>query len=247
MTTSPHAITVPASVPLYRITSIAFHTRNRAHHTKVVNGRGGVLSPIGARYNFPGVVTVYLAEDLDACFAERMFYFQREVLRSLDISRHTKVIPSFTATFVLWEVKLLSPVANVYDVSRASVSHARIFPSMVLNPSQDYEHLKERRAHIQSLGYRGLRANSSRSKAGGKMVVLFDDQSRNVLITPYPVEFRLTHSYSPLSTPGSPFVDHTSEVLDFVSGEVRVLPLAPPPAGSPYTPYLTWQTIRFNH
>ena len=61
----------------------------------------------------------------------------------------------------------------------------------MVNPSQDYEHLKERRAFIESNGYKGLRAPSSRSTTGGEMIVLFDDQSKNVELKPYAVEFRL--------------------------------------------------------
>jgi hypothetical protein len=72
------AVTVPAGVSLYRITAVSFHTTNAAHHKKVVNG-------MGARgYNYGGVLTVYLADCVEACFAERMFYFQREVVRRLD-------------------------------------------------------------------------------------------------------------------------------------------------------------------
>jgi hypothetical protein len=32
------AVTVPAGVPLYRITPVSFHTPNTVHHKKVVNG-----------------------------------------------------------------------------------------------------------------------------------------------------------------------------------------------------------------
>ena len=66
---------VPAGVRFYRITSVAFRTRSAAHHTKVVNGEGAVRSRHGARYNYPGVRSVYLADTPLTCFAERMFYF----------------------------------------------------------------------------------------------------------------------------------------------------------------------------
>src|SRR3954449_5862924 len=77
-------ITVAAGVSYYRITSLAFRTASARHHPKVVNGEGAVRSRHGARYNHPGVRTVYLAEDPLTCLAEKMFYFQREVLTALD-------------------------------------------------------------------------------------------------------------------------------------------------------------------
>ncbi len=77
-------LSVPAGARFYRITSVAFRTRSVAHHTKVVNVEGAVRSRHGARYNYPGVRSVYLADTLLTCFAERMFYFHREVLTGLD-------------------------------------------------------------------------------------------------------------------------------------------------------------------
>jgi hypothetical protein len=52
----------------------------------------------------------------------------------------------------------------------------------MLNPSQDYHHLKKRRAAIQSAGYNGLRAPSTRTPVAGSVTlnVLFNDQSKNV-------------------------------------------------------------------
>ncbi len=61
----------------------------------------------------------------------------------------------------------------------------------MVNPSQDYDHLKDRRTFIQSNGYKGIQAPSSRSMVGGEIVALFDDQSKNVDLIPYTVEFRL--------------------------------------------------------
>src|SRR5271166_3770624 len=69
------AITIPASSPLYRITAISFHTPNPVHHKKVVNGMGARKSHNGARYNFGGVLTVYLADTVETCLAEKMFYY----------------------------------------------------------------------------------------------------------------------------------------------------------------------------
>jgi hypothetical protein len=87
------AITIPASSPLYRITAISFHTPNPVHHKKVVNGMGARKSHNGARYNFGGVITVYLADTVETCLAEKMFYFHRETVRRLD-ALHLPLIPS---------------------------------------------------------------------------------------------------------------------------------------------------------
>src|SRR6516164_1750794 len=91
-------ITVAAGVNYYRITSLAFRTSSNKHHPKVVNGDGAVRSRHGARYNYPGARSVYLTEDVPSCLAEKMFYFQREVLTALDALHlsHFPVIPPFT-------------------------------------------------------------------------------------------------------------------------------------------------------
>jgi RES domain-containing protein len=79
-------VVAPAGRTYYRITSLSFNTTTSTDHPKVVNGQGAVNSRIGARYNHPGVCTVYLAEDLLTCLAEKMFYFHREVIRGIDLS-----------------------------------------------------------------------------------------------------------------------------------------------------------------
>src|SRR5438132_4083248 len=175
-------ITVPAAVSFYRITSLGFRTASTKHHAKVVNGEGAVRSRHGARYNYPGARSVYLTEDPPTCLAEKMFYFQREVLTALDGLHlpHSPGLPPFTQTFVLWDVVLRNPVANVFDLSVANAAAAGAYPWLLLNPSQDYHHLKDRRADVQASGYRGLRAPSTRVAGAGNMVVLFDDQSGNL-------------------------------------------------------------------
>src|SRR5436853_7734683 len=109
-------VTVTSGVSYYRITSLAFRTASRRHHAKVVNGEGAVRSRHGARYNYPGARSVYLTEDPPTCFAEKMFYFQREVLTALDGLHlpHSPGIPSFPQRFVLWDVVLTNPVTNVF-------------------------------------------------------------------------------------------------------------------------------------
>lgn len=238
-------LSVPASVGFYRITSLALRTRSASRHTKVVNGEGAVRSRHGARYNYPGVRSVYLADTPLTCFAERMFYFHREVLTGLDGLHLFPVpgVPPFLQGFVLWDVVFRTAVGNVFDLSVANAPAAGVFPCLLMNPSQDYRHLKERRAAIQAAGYRGLQAPSTRSTTPGNMVVLFDDQSRNIAsITPYGAEFRLT-------TPaGVPFASHATDQLDYLAGEVRVVispGAAPLPAA--IATFSTWQRVGFNH
>src|SRR5438132_11958634 len=112
-------IAVAAGVSYYRITSLSFRTASSKHHAKVVNGEGAVRSRHGARYNYPGARSVYLTEDPPTCLAEKMFYFQREVLTALHGPPlpHSPGIPPFSQKFVLWDVVLRTPVTNVFDLS----------------------------------------------------------------------------------------------------------------------------------
>ena len=96
--------TVPAGRPLYRITSLAYRSGSRVQHKHVVNGKGGLYRRRGGRYNHPGVQTVYLAEDPLTCLAERMFYFHREALTTLDLFHLTGDFPAFQETRILWEI-----------------------------------------------------------------------------------------------------------------------------------------------
>jgi hypothetical protein len=241
-------ITVPTGASYYRITSLAFHTASSRHHAKVVNGEGAVRSRHGARYNYPGARTVYLADTTETCFAERMFYFHREVLTGID-SLHlaaVPIVPPFRQRFVLWDVTFRAPVVNVFDLSVANAPAAGVFPCLLLNPSQDYRHLKDRRAAIQAAGYNGLRAPSTRVVGGGTMTVLFDDQSKNIgRITPYEVEFRLV---TPARHPTVAFTSHATDLLDYVAGEVRVI-APPPPAAlpAPLLAFSAWTLVPFNH
>ena len=135
-----------------------------------------------ALYNYGGVLTVYLADTVETCLAEKMFYFHRETVRRLDALHlpFSPGVPLFSATFTLWEIRLKKAIPAVCHLTQASASAVGVFPSLMLNPSQDYEHLKDRRAFIESNGYNGIKAPSSRSVTGGEIVVLFDDQSKNV-------------------------------------------------------------------
>lgn len=230
---------ISSGTPLYRITSPAFNTADTSHHVKVVNGRGALRSALGARYNYPMVPTVYLTEEVETCFAERMFYFHRDVLRALDLSHLLGVIPAFGQPFVLWEIIFRRDMTDIIDLSKpAATSSFNIFPSLTVNPSQDYQHLKQKRSEIQYEGYRGLRVRSSRVLSRGNLVVLFEDQSSYVQrITPYPVEFRL------IDSAGNPFTSHASDILDFTAGEVRFVGHTP----RRYRHYRAWQRIGFNH
>jgi RES domain-containing protein len=233
------AMTIAAGRPFFRITDVSFRTARASLHKNVVNGQGARKSRHGARYNHPGVTTVYLAEDLATCFAERMFYFHREVLTAMDRFHLTGVLPPFVQTFVLWEIVFKTAIPDVFELSSANAPALQVFPSLIVNPSQDYNHLKEGRAAIEHNGYNGLRAPSSRVKGGGNMVVLFHDQSGNVQsITPYTVEFRLVTA----GPPAVPFTNHATEVLDFTAGEVML-------TGTPQgiATYANWHRIEFHH
>jgi hypothetical protein len=237
--------TVPASQPYYRITALSYRTAHPAHHRKVVNGEGAVKSRHGARYNYPGARAVYLSEDLRTCFAERMFYFHREVLTGLDSAHLTGVFPPFRQRFILWEVVFQNSVPDVFELGRVNAAAVHVFPCLMLNPSQDYHHLKDRRASIEHNGYRGLRAPSSRARVPGNMVVLFEDQSKNVQrVTPFEVEFHLIQP----GHPSAPFTNHAADLLDFTAGEVRLTPH--PVQGAPQggiAPYHDWARVEFNH
>ena len=73
--------------------------------------------------------------------------------------------------------------------------------------------------------------------AGGEIIVLFDDQSKNVDLDPYTVEFHLV-----TRPPVAPFGNHMTELLDFTAGEVRFVGSMPPAAG-----YANWTPVTFNH
>jgi hypothetical protein len=161
------AITIPAGTPSYRITDVSFRTARTSLHKNVVNGQGARKSRQGARSNYPGVTTVYLAEDIAACFAERMFYFHREVLTAMDRFHQTGVLPPFVQTFVLWEILFKTALPDVFELNVVNAPAMQVFPALIVNPSQDYNHLKDARAAIEHHGYNGLRAPSSRSRAGG--------------------------------------------------------------------------------
>lgn len=236
---------VPAGKPYYRITALSYCTAQSVHHRKVVNGEGAVKSRHGARYNYPGARAVYLSEDLHTCFAEKMFYFHREVLTGIDSSHITGVFPPFQQRFILWEIIFQQDIADVFELSLANATVMNVFPCLMLNPSQDYHHLKDRRAAIENNGYLGLRAPSSRVRGIGNMVVCFGDQSKNIKnITPFEVEFRLVTTGPPVK----PFVNHAVDLLDFMAGEVRLH--AHPVIGNPQVgirPFQNWARVEFNH
>jgi RES domain-containing protein len=237
--------TIAAGRPHYRVTALTYRSGHRVQQKDVVNGKGALHQGHGARYNHPGVQTVYLAEDPLTCFAERMFYFHREALTMLDLFHLTGDFPAFQEIRILWEIVFKKDVPGVFDLSLANASAMNVYPSLMLNPSQDYNHLKDRRAAIQSNGYQGLRAPSSRVRGTGHMVVLFHDQSQNVQsISPHEVEFRLITA----SDPPAPFTNHATDLLDFAAGEVRVVPGAiPHPPHPALNAYGDWMRVEFNH
>ncbi|MEK6299389.1 MAG: RES family NAD+ phosphorylase [Acidobacteriota bacterium] len=235
MTVAPTLTTlVDCRQTFYRITSPRFHTPRKADHFKVVNGQGAIRSLRGSRYNHPGASTIYLTEDMETCFAERIFYLHRQIVRGLDASHISSILPPFSHHLILWEIKFAKSIGNVVDL-RKDFSLFSIFPSMMTNPSQDYEHLKQKRAEIQHRGYEGLIAPSSRSTKPGSLVVLFNDQTKNIRsIDPFELKVRL------INMDGKPFANHTTELLDFDAAEVRL-------TGHGTGAYDNWTKIQFNH
>lgn len=231
--------TIASGNTFYRITSLIFSASLPPTHSSVVNGQGARKSRYGARYNHPGVLTVYLTEDLKTCFAEKMFYFQRDVVQGIDNLHPLSSIPPFQQTFALWEIEFSSPINDVADLNKSgATAFFSIFPSLPVNPSLDYKHLKDARANIESQGYNGIVVGSSRVTTPGNLVVLFDDQSTNLAkIVPHNVEFRL------LDIHGTPFTNHVTQTLDFTTGEVQFSGTTPT-AGAAYS---TWQKVDFNH
>jgi len=181
-----------------------------------------------------------LSETVEACLAERMFYFHREIIEAMEaLHLNASLLPSFQKPSVLWEIEFSAPITNVLDLSQTNASAVSVFPSLVLNPARDYQHLRDRRGNIQVAGYQGLRAPSARSTQGGHIVVLFNGQSNNVSrITPYSVEFGLITPAPNLTH----FANHATEALAYTAGAVRM------PSGGPGgTLYQNWTKVAFNH
>jgi hypothetical protein len=119
------AVSIPAGTPFFRITDVSFRTTRTSLHKNVVNGQGARKCRHGARYKHPGATTVYLAEKLEVCFAERMFYLQREVLTAMDRFHLTGVLPPFVQSFVLWEIVFKIVILDVFDLGLVNAPRIR--------------------------------------------------------------------------------------------------------------------------
>ena len=115
--------TIASGKTFYRITSLIFSAGAPPTYPAVVNGQGARKSRYGARYNHPGVVTVYLTEDLKTCFAEKMFYFQRDVVQGIDNLHPLTSIPPFQQTFALWEIEFNISIIAVTPKNQAKHPH----------------------------------------------------------------------------------------------------------------------------
>src|SRR5262245_1744872 len=181
MSRLPLSTELAAGSTYYRITSRQYLTSSITQNRQVFSGQGAINNSVGARYNYPGARTVYLTDALETCLAERMFYFHRETVRLLDVSTTWNNIPAFHKTFILWAITFKRQVANLFDLMKTpNFGRFGIYPSLLTNPTQDYQHLKQKRAEIETAHYNGLVAPSARSTKGGAIVVLFQDQSNNV-------------------------------------------------------------------
>jgi RES domain len=141
------AIPIAAGTSFFRITDVSFRTARPGLHKNVVNGQGVRKSRHGARLNHPGVTTVYVAEKLGTCFAERMFYFHREVLTGMDRFNWTGVLPPFVQTFVPWEIVFKTAIPNVFELSPANAPAMQVFPALIVNPSQDVRMQERKPGH----------------------------------------------------------------------------------------------------
>jgi hypothetical protein len=231
---------IPAGASVFRITSPNFLTSDPADHLKVVNGQGPVINNSKGRYNHGLVPTVYLAETIEPCFAEKMFYFHRETLRALDLAHLIGAIPPYEKRFILWEVVFKHEISDIFDMNiNGAHAYFGIYPAMAVNPSQDYEHLKEKRGDIQGGGYKGIRVRSSRSTKNGNTVVLFENQSSNVdSVTPYEVDFRL------ITPKNKPLTNHANEFIDFSAGQIKFTRRIPAKAGKHFS---EWEKLKFHH
>lgn len=234
--------TIQSGRPYFRITSPSFNTSDPTLHPQVVNGKGALRNPEGSRYNKYAQTTVYLAEDIETCIAESMFYFNRKIVESLEELHNNRnhTLPQFQEMVVLWEMVFSKTIPDIFDMSQpGALSSFVIFPSLLYNPSQDYKHLKEKRESIQFAGYRGLRAPSSRNINGGYMVVSFEDLSSNIsTITPHPLDLRL------ITLSGTPFINHLSDIIDFTAAEARIKSSHCPTGGGPF--FNRWQRASFH-
>jgi hypothetical protein len=169
-----------------------------------------------------------------------MYYFHREYLQALDALHGAyAAVPPFRKTFAIWEIVFANPIADVAEVNVATAGYFQVYPAMLRNPSQDYEHLKRARGALQMQGYEGIRAPSSRCLNQGAVLALFNDQSRNLAsLTPCRIEFSL------VQPGGAAFTNHASQELDFRSGRVQVLGNPLPPA---LQAYANPQILNFNH
>lgn len=189
---------------------------------------------------FAATSTVYLTEDAVTSLAETMFYFHREVLTALDAHHILGVFPSFEKKYALWEITFKQDVDDLADLAVANASAFGVFPALMLNPSQDYHHLRAARGRIQANGYNGLVAPATRVMGNGNMVVAFSDQSKNVAtIQAHPVDFRLIWPGGP---PARTFANHVIHLLSYGSGEVRFQAGGVAGFGTN-----VWQIVHFNH
>lgn len=168
------------------------------------------------------------------------------MLTALDISHIVPAaVPPFSQRAVLWDIQVKVAVPNVFDLTVAIAPAAGVFPALLLNPSQDYHHLKDARATIPARRVQRPACPSTRAVTPGNMVVLFDDQSKNVqTITPYEIELRLIRPGHP---PAVAFATHATDPLDYEAAEVRVLPPAGGPLPAALTPFAGWSIVRFHY
>jgi len=230
---------VDPGVAYYRFSSSLSYLGSPPHHD-IVNGEGGVQNSDGSRYAYPNVKTVYLADSVDTCLAERLFYFQRQVAAEMDVaSMLGKVRAKTEISIYLWRIEFKNKIPNLADFTGTNASSYGVVPALMHNPSQDYKHLQHCRAEVQRNKHDGLRAPSSRSRRGGEMYVLFSDQSSNVAKASY-YEFRLRL----IDGSGAPYQQFGNQVLDFNRAESKCTTRGKLPRE--LSSYKSWSIVEFN-
>jgi len=229
----------------YRITSEKQKNNYDPDYNKIFNGLGALRNPLPSRYSLGNRLTVYLSDNIDSCIAEYAYYFLKQYLTKTDefiytnnlfnysnTSKHFAFFPHHESDeFILWCMKLKYPIGNIAVINNSTATSFGIYPTFTISPSHDYLHSGAVRDVIQNKGYKGLIAPSSRDVNNnsisinntnmGNIVVLFEDQSKNISsIEPYRIAFKLSQDNN------KSFSDISRQSLNFNTCHIQIKPLS---------------------